>query len=288
MKIGSLCSGYEGASGSWAMLLNPALNILGLPDLATAEDGDGFREVASRRELLNALAADAKTGTDLGCAHQVVHDGNHSHHATCRLTRWQAPWDTSHMPSPLRHGVCVICRIPFQTRRAKTRTCGRKCGAILREREHPSPGTLRDYPPEIVQLVRDLYESGLTVAEVQRRLPKGFQAQNIIRRYQIPTRPLGKRDQVGPANSSWRGNAAGFAALHLRVKAARGKPSRCACCDTTDPSVRYHWANLTGHYEDVYDYARLCASCHLRLDARRRAVLGRSTQGLFKEVMGNV
>jgi hypothetical protein len=177
--------------------------------------------------------------------------------------------------------------LPFQAR-AKNRTCGRKCGAILREREHPSSGSLRDYPPETVQLVRDLYESGLTVAEVQRRLPKGFKAQNIIRRYQIPTRPLGKRDQAGPANSFWRGDSAGLAALHLRVEVARGKPKRCACCDTDNSSATYQWANLSGHYEDVYDYARLCVPCHLRLDARRRAVLGRSTQSLFKEVVGNV
>lgn len=275
-RIGSLCSGY-GASDSRPVLLDPALNILGLPYLAHPQHHYGCREARSRYKLLDALAAHAKPGSDLGSTHQMVHDGNHSHHATCRLTRRQAHWETSHMPSPLRNGICVICEAPFQAREKKTLTCGRKCGAIFREREHPSPGTRRVYPPGIVQLVRDLYGSGMTVAEIQACIPSGFKAQNIIERCEIPTRAAVPRDQTGTANPMWRGGEAGYSALHLRVEAARGKPSRCACCDTTDPSLHYEWANLSGRYEDVTDYARLCPPCHHRLDARRRADLGRNT-----------
>lgn len=41
--------------------------------------------------------------------------------------------------------------------------------------------------------------------------------------------------------------------------------------------MRYLWANLTGRYQDVNDYRRMCASCHGRFDAARRSATGRNT-----------
>ena len=117
----------------------------------------------------------------------------------------------------------------------------------------------------------------MTVGEVQMAIPAGYKAQRIIERYEIPRHRPGKRDQHQENNDNWLGDAAGYSAMHLRVIVARGRPSRCACCDTTDPGIQYHWANLSGHYEDIHDYARLCPPCHRRLDARRRADLGRNT-----------
>ena len=40
---------------------------------------------------------------------------------------------------------------------------------------------------------------------------------------------------------------------------------------------RMEWANLTGEYQDVTDYARMCVSCHRKFDAARRALTGRRT-----------
>ena len=71
------------------MLLDPLLNVLGFPDLAHAEHDYGRREIGARDELLHALAADAEACAYLGCPHQVVHGGQHSHYATCRLTMGQ-------------------------------------------------------------------------------------------------------------------------------------------------------------------------------------------------------
>jgi hypothetical protein len=135
----------------------------------------------------------------------------------------------------------------------------------------------RDYPREIVQLVQDLYESGMTVREVSQAIPKGYKAQNIIQRYGIATRPRAKRDQFGSNNHMWRGSRAKYQALHLRVDTARGKPTECEWCGQNDPLRRYEWANLTGHYDDVNDFARLCVYCHRQYDASRRAQTGRKT-----------
>lgn len=134
----------------------------------------------------------------------------------------------------------------------------------------------REYPVEVVELVRRMYlVDGMTVAEVQRELPAGFKAQRIIERHIPERRPAVKRNQAGAANDSWKGDAAGYAALHLRVATNRGKPSLCERCGTTEG--RFEWANLSGNYQDTNDYARMCVTCHRRFDAARRATTGRRT-----------
>jgi hypothetical protein len=57
--------------------------------------------------------------------------------------------------------------------------------------------------------------------------------------------------------------------LHRRVAKARGRPAKCERCGATDSSLRYEWANLTGNYEDISDYERMCRTCHKRYDAGR-------------------
>ena len=278
-RIGSLCSGYEGTSGAGTVLLNPALYVSRFPDLAHAEHDNRSREVRPGHKLLYPLPADAEPGCDLGGAHQMVHNGNHSQHATCRLTRWQARWETSHMPSPIRSAACAICGKPFLTRTLAAQTCSPACSAILRESRKPVRGRPpTDYEPDLVERVRILYEAGQTMREVADATGTTVKVlQRLMPRHGIARRKAGKREQRGENNDCWLGDAAGYSAMHLRVISARGRPSRCACCDTTDPGIRYHWANLTGHYENVNDYARLCPPCHRRLDARRRAELGRNT-----------
>lgn len=123
-----------------------------------------------------------------------------------------------------------------------------------------------------------MYEAGHSMAEVAELTGTTVKIlQRLMPRHGIERRGLGKRDQQAGKNDSWRGDQAGYSAMHLRVITARGRPQVCVCCDTTDPTIRYEWANLSGHYEDIHDYARLCPRCHRRLDARRRATLGRHT-----------
>lgn len=183
------------------------------------------------------------------------------------------------MPSPWRTSKCLYCGREWLTRKASSRTCSPLCRARLREREHgPTKGApLRNYPPELVAEVRRLYESGLTRAEVQDAIGPGAKVENIMRRYDIESRPAIPRDQTGARNATWKGDAAGYQALHLRVEAARGKPSHCERCGLTDPATRYEWANLTGHYSDISDYERMCVSCHRRFDAERRERTGART-----------
>ena len=179
------------------------------------------------------------------------------------------------MPSRFQVRTCVECRRKWQTRSLTARTCSPRCRAQLREREHgPTKGVPpRDYPPDLVAKIRELYESGMTQAEVQAAVGSGVKVQNVMRRYGIKARAAAPRDNRAERHPGWRGDAAGYQAMHLRVVAARGKPPRCEQCGKSGPGY-YEWANLTGNYADVNDYRRMCKPCHRSYDDERRERTG--------------
>lgn len=148
----------------------------------------------------------------------------------------------------------------------------------------------REYPAEVVDLICGMYLDGMTVAEIRKVAPKGYRVQTILERHLSSRRPAARRDQSRHRNHMWKGDEAGYKALHLRVKAERGRPSRCGACEEDDPNGRYEWANLTGDYANVYDYVRLCVTCHRRVDAHRRSELGAKTLSghVRKGVMSHV
>lgn len=126
----------------------------------------------------------------------------------------------------------------------------------------------REYPPAIVRLACDLYLGGLTVMEIRSVFPRGYRVQTILERHLPERRVAAKREQDGPKNHMWKGDQAGYQALHLRVQQERGRPSLCERCGTTEG--RFEWSNLSGHYADTADYWRLCVPCHRKFDAARR------------------
>lgn len=120
------------------------------------------------------------------------------------------------------------------------------------------------------EILHDLYHrQGMSQVEIASRLGV---TQKVVwgamRRLGIERRKAAKRNQIGPANASWRGPDATYAAFHYRVQTAKGKPSCCEVCSTNDPAKHYDWANLTGRYEDVADYKRMCRSCHAKHDGK--------------------
>jgi hypothetical protein len=117
---------------------------------------------------------------------------------------------------------------------------------------------------------KDLYESGLSQQEVAQRLGASQKAVfGLFKQNGYTPRVAAKRNQYGPNNSSWKGDKATYAALHYRVEAQRGKPSQCSECGRTGAGAIYEWANLTGNYQDVNDYARMCRDCHRSYDKNR-------------------
>lgn len=124
-------------------------------------------------------------------------------------------------------------------------------------------------PPELVELVRKEYEQGRTQAEIAQMLGRSIKfVQGMFRRNEITPRVPKPRDQTGPKNGNWKDEAAGYKALHLRVYRTRGCPIKCSVCQTTT-APNFDWANLTGRYQDVWDYAPMCRSCHRIYDNQK-------------------
>lgn len=134
----------------------------------------------------------------------------------------------------------------------------------------PSGSKPKIYDPELIEDVRRLYLAGATQYETANAL--GITQKvvwNLMRRAGIAARVAAKRDQRGPKNHAWKGGAAKYAALHLRVQAERGAPNRCEDCGTTE-APRFEWASISGNYTDVNDYKRLCCSCHHKMDGHAK------------------
>ena len=115
--------------------------------------------------------------------------------------------------------------------------------------------------------IKKLYNKGLT----QNQLAEHYKVtQKIVWRWmrdlKIKTRIPKNNNQYGENNKNWRGDKAGYSALHYRVYKKRGMPQKCEICGTSDKKKRYHWANMTGKYEDINDYKRMCQSCHWKND----------------------
>ena len=140
------------------------------------------------------------------------------------------------------------------------------------------------YDERLATEIVAMYENGSTIRETQ-AVFKDVNVQTVLKLYGAKMRTSAKRNQSGSANHMWRGNEAGYKALHLRVAALRGKPSSCEWCDAAGYTGRFEWANLTGHYEDVDDYIRLCVPCHRKFDADRRKSTEKHTFLNRKEVV---
>ena len=82
-------------------------------------------------------------------------------------------------------------------------------------------------------------------------------------KYRDNSKFLSLLTKKGKDNQNWKGDRAGYKAFHLRVNQMRGKADICEDCGS-DSFVE--WANLNKHYEDIYDYKKLCRKCHHKFD----------------------
>lgn len=131
------------------------------------------------------------------------------------------------------------------------------------------------YPEKTVTAVRALYANGHTQHEIATKL--GLTQKvifNVMRRHGIEARVAAKRDQWGENNSAWKGEDAGKQALHRRLYSRFGKPSKCSVCGT-EQAKHYDYANITGSYEDLDDYAPMCRSCHWKYDNKITNITGK-------------
>jgi len=75
----------------------------------------------------------------------------------------------------------------------------------------------------------------------------------------------------GSGNPLWKGENAGYVAMHARVYRRRGAAATCVF--DGEHKAPFHWANLLGDYSDPNDYAPMCVTCHRRYDNSVRKVM---------------
>lgn len=114
---------------------------------------------------------------------------------------------------------------------------------------------------------KKLYESGMNQIEVAKKLGTTQKVIfSLFKRNNYKSRMAIKRNQLGENNDSWKGDNATYAAFHKRMYALFGKPNKCEICGTDDELKNYHWASLTGKYNEPSDFKRMCHSCHAKYD----------------------
>ena len=75
---------------------------------------------------------------------------------------------------------------------------------------------------------------------------------------------------AGKNHPNWKGNNASYSAFHQRLHKIKGLPKKCEICGLNNKNRMYHWANLTGKFENIDDYKRMCVSCHRKFDFSRQ------------------
>lgn len=155
-----------------------------------------------------------------------------------------------------------------ETRRKMSESAKRRCTQEWRKRSSLMHETKIDD-----ERMRELYESGMTQAEVAKELGVSSKViVNHMRKRGIKARVAAKRNQLGEINHMWKGDEASYKAFHVRLKHRKGRAADygCSVCGTKDPDKRYEWANMTGDYTDINDYQPMCVTCHRRYDQKRR------------------
>lgn len=151
-----------------------------------------------------------------------------------------------------------------ETRKKMSESAKKRCTPEWRKKKSEAYSTPLD-----MESVKRLYGEGHTQSEIAEMLGTTQRVVwRFMRNHGIKARVAAKRDQRGEKNSSWKGENAQYGSFHQRVKDNRGraKDYGCCICGTTDPNKNYDWANLTGNYNDIMDYAPMCRSCHRKYD----------------------
>lgn len=88
----------------------------------------------------------------------------------------------------------------------------------------------------------------------------------------------------GDSNPSWKGENAGYDALHKWIVRESGKPQECWFCK--DKSKRkYEWASIGHEYKrDVSNWIRVCTPCHRKIDYAD-AILNQKCQEIVCQII---
>lgn len=162
--------------------------------------------------------------------------------------------------------VCAQCGADFVSYNKSPRYCSRAC----KDRALTVPID--------IEALCTMYASGKTQAEIAAHMGVSQKVVwGAMQRNGLTARVAAKRNQWGKNNHLWKGAEATNSPLHNRLYTRFGKATHCSRCGRSDPSIRYEYANLTGQYESIDDYAPMCVACHRKYDSARRDATGDRT-----------
>ena len=174
---------------------------------------------------------------------------------------------------PRRRYDCKVCGKWFESYNLNAQFCSIRCKAEAQSAK---------IDPETVE--HFYWSLDMTQEEIADLMGTSQKViYSLMKRHGMKTKVAKKRNQRGSSNDSWKGSKAGYQALHVRVAEMRGKPSKCETCGTTDSDRHYDWASMTGNFANIWDYKRLCRSCHWQYDKTIFNIKHMRPQGARKE-----
>lgn len=91
--------------------------------------------------------------------------------------------------------------------------------------------------------------------------------------YQIWNKGIKMEMVTGDKHYAWKGDQAGYKALHEWVVKNLGKAFWCTWCFSM---VNIEWANLSHQYKrDINDWIQLCVKCHRNYDSNKNRTMAK-------------
>src|SRR3990167_10822947 len=84
----------------------------------------------------------------------------------------------------------------------------------------------------------------------------------VFRNKSIENREKVRLALSGEKSYMWKGDKAGYFAIHVWLRKKYGSANKCEQCKRKN-APKYEWANISKKYKrDILDYIQLCTSCH--------------------------
>lgn len=101
------------------------------------------------------------------------------------------------------------------------------------------------------------------------------------RKHSKETRIKIAENQKGEKNSVWKGDFAGYSAMHSWVRKHKSKQKKCSDCGQSHDKT--HWSNIDHEYRRVLDdYTERCPKCHKKYDFEELGVIcGRKNKNQY-------
>lgn len=108
------------------------------------------------------------------------------------------------------------------------------------------------------------YRVGQPMRFVNGHQTRGIAHPNFGKTLKPETRAKLSEQKILEKNPQWKGDAAGYSAIHMWVGKQKVKTGKCSTCPHEG---RTQWANISGlYFRDLEDFGEMCVPCHQEFD----------------------